>query len=43
MEAEAVDAIAASTSLILTHNFFRYRSWFEAFPYLFIGCGARVV
>jgi len=22
---------------ILTHKFFRYRSWFEAFSYLFIG------
>jgi len=24
---------------ILAHNFFRYRSWFKAFPYLFIGDG----
>jgi len=24
---------------ILTHNFFRYRSWFEAFLYLLIGDG----
>jgi len=24
---------------ILTHNFFRSRSWFAAFPYLFIGGG----
>jgi len=24
---------------ILTHNFFRCRSWFEAFLYLFIGGG----
>jgi len=23
----------------LTHNFFKYRSWFEAFPYLLIGDG----
>ena len=27
---------------ILTHNFFMCRSWFEAFPYLFIGGGGRV-
>jgi len=27
---------------ILTHNFFRYRSWFEAFPHLFIGGGGGV-
>jgi len=24
---------------ILTHNFFRYRSWFEVFLYLLIGDG----
>jgi len=24
---------------ILTHNIFRYRSWFEAFLYLLIGDG----
>jgi len=27
---------------ILTHNFFRYRSWFEAFLYLLIGDGGGV-
>jgi len=27
---------------ILTHNFFRYRSWFEAFLYLLIGGGGGV-
>jgi len=26
----------------LTHNFFRYRSWFEAFLYLLIGDGGGV-
>jgi len=25
---------------LLTHNFFRYRSWFEAFLYLHIGDGS---
>jgi len=29
---------------IVTHNFFRYRSWFEAFLYLLIGddCGVAL-
>jgi len=27
---------------ILTHNFFRYGSWFEAFLYLLIGNGGGV-
>jgi len=27
---------------ILTHNFFRYRSWSAAFSYLFIGGGGGV-